>query len=293
MYLVGEETLMKPTAQNHLISEAANSFAYLELLFASWDALKLYLLNFASEYSDGSYVFRGHADASWKLEPTIDRLGLKDTIAAEARSIADFEKDVAIFSGTKDISFLNMPATDLQWLALMQHHGAATRLLDFSDSPFIAAFFAMANISASNRDKCIWAIPLDVIDKKNLSIIDDRSQTLTTHYEQLKIDKNRKPDILGYSYLDKQFERLFRQQGGFLYSLSSSRAFLPLLVQYFDDASLKSIPLLKLTVKNVSKTEVGHAIRDLKSMNITYSSLFPDIDGFSKDILLTEYIGEW
>ena len=31
---------------------------------------------------------------------------------------------------------------ELRCLAMMQHHGAATRLLDFSKSPFVAAFFA-------------------------------------------------------------------------------------------------------------------------------------------------------
>ena len=44
---------------------------------------------------------------------------------------------------------------DFQWLALMQHHGAPTRLLDFTWSPYVAAFLALER---AVDDAAVWAI---------------------------------------------------------------------------------------------------------------------------------------
>ena len=44
---------------------------------------------------------------------------------------------------------------ELRCLAMMQHHGAATRLLDFSKSPFVAAFFAL---ESAREEVCVYAL---------------------------------------------------------------------------------------------------------------------------------------
>ena len=44
---------------------------------------------------------------------------------------------------------------DFHWLALMQHHGAPTRLLDFTWSPYVAAFFALERTLG---DGVVWAM---------------------------------------------------------------------------------------------------------------------------------------
>ena len=50
----------------------------------------------------------------------------------------------------------NIPRPDdaMEWLSLMQHHGAPTRLLDFTWSPYVAAFFALYRATA---DAAVWA----------------------------------------------------------------------------------------------------------------------------------------
>lgn len=50
----------------HKSSDVGTSFSHVELIFDSWNELKLYLLNFHEKNPQGQYVFRGHADAAWE-----------------------------------------------------------------------------------------------------------------------------------------------------------------------------------------------------------------------------------
>ena len=62
------------------------------------------------------------------------------------------------FSSARRTSFsTSLPAVDddFQWLALMQHYGAPTRLLDFTWSPYVAAFFALERTLG---DGVVWAM---------------------------------------------------------------------------------------------------------------------------------------
>lgn len=173
----------------HRISENIKGFAYKEYIYDSWNDIKTFLFDFTS--NNNSYVFRGHADESWELKPTIDRFSLSDTVAVENKAIIDFKKDISIFVKDNDISFLNDSKSDLEWLALMQHHGVATRLLDFSVSPFVASFFAFSNINSNKTKRCLWALPLKYIDEKNQSFSTERTTILEKLYSDLKIDKKR------------------------------------------------------------------------------------------------------
>lgn len=48
------------------------------------------------------------------------------------------------------------PDTDLEWLALAQHYGLPTRLLDWTDGLLIAAWFAVEKAGAKSVDSAIW-----------------------------------------------------------------------------------------------------------------------------------------
>src|SRR5262249_12935652 len=74
----------------------------------------------------------------------------------------------------KAIHFLdNVPdrSDDFEWLALMQDHGAPTRLLDFTWSPYVAAFFALHNATGEG---VIWACNPAEIEKMKQVEVDKR-----------------------------------------------------------------------------------------------------------------------
>jgi FRG domain len=51
---------------------------------------------------------------------------------------------------------------ELEWLALMQHYGAPTRLLDCTTSPYVATFFAATSVQ-SPEDSAVWAFYLPTL----------------------------------------------------------------------------------------------------------------------------------
>ena len=107
---------------------------YRELRPSTWlEALAL--LNQLDHYS----IFRGQADSIWELRTSIERCAfLRNGWRMEKQLLNDFKRGAS--------SFLAVPPASLDtlsWLALMQHHGAPTRLLDFTNSPHIASYFAL------------------------------------------------------------------------------------------------------------------------------------------------------
>jgi hypothetical protein len=87
-----------------------------------------------------------------------------------------------IFERKSRLFLADVPNNDeIEWLALMQHHGAPTRLLDFTWSPYVAAFFALER---ATEDAAVWAINLPLlwaihdkhkIDRVNVGDADPRN----------------------------------------------------------------------------------------------------------------------
>src|SRR5215510_3064242 len=115
------------------------------------------------------WAFRGQRDASAPLFSLISRYFMSFNV--DPRAWPEQEGRILRIFKRKAIHFLNhVPDRDddFQWLALMQDHGAPTRLLDFTWSPYVAAFFALHN---ATRDAVIWACnPFEIERVKKVDI---------------------------------------------------------------------------------------------------------------------------
>jgi len=122
-------------------------------------------------------IYRGVSSVEHKLVTTLGRVNLKkgDTFdVVEKRALKIFKQRAVPF-----ISI--MPANDWEWLALAQHHGLPTRLLDWTRNPLVALYFSV-NKYNNNEQSAIYVLHKNdqqVVDiEQNKSPIEFSGQTL-------------------------------------------------------------------------------------------------------------------
>jgi hypothetical protein len=96
-----------------------------------------------------SFAYRGTTSINDDLMTTLRRLG-GNYADHEGHLLRNFRKYASRDSVPGDSQW--------NWLAVAQHHGLPTRLLDWSFSPFVAMHFATQLVEAYDTDGAIWMI---------------------------------------------------------------------------------------------------------------------------------------
>lgn len=91
-------------------------------------------LEWVDDHNSSTWAFRGLGDIDYQLLPSIGRLA-HYSLPRERAVLAAFQRRVPQF--TPDVGF-----EQWEYLALAQHHGVPTRLLDWTTNPLVAAYFA-------------------------------------------------------------------------------------------------------------------------------------------------------
>jgi hypothetical protein len=76
--------------------------------------------------------FRGHSKKEFKLVPSLFRYS---KVPIESNLIEKFKQNATLL-------LTDNKRQDIDWLFIMQHNGVPTRLLDWSESPLVALYFA-------------------------------------------------------------------------------------------------------------------------------------------------------
>ncbi len=92
--------------------------------------------------------FRGQSDFSWGLSPGIHRI---NNSTSETSLLSRFKQSAAMLIQKRYDD-------DFDWLFLMQHYGLPTRLLDWSESPLSALYFAVIDELKDGCDASLWLL---------------------------------------------------------------------------------------------------------------------------------------
>src|SRR5215470_10197795 len=143
----------------------SKSNTYKVVTLKSWEEY----LSIISDSPYQNWAFRGQRDASAPLFSVLSRYFM--SFRVDPRAWPEQEQRILRIFKRKAIHFLDhIPDRndDFEWLALMQDHGAPTRLLDFSWSPYVAAFFALHNTTGEG---VIWACnPVEIEKRKEVTL---------------------------------------------------------------------------------------------------------------------------
>ncbi|TCJ17779.1 FRG domain-containing protein [Flaviaesturariibacter flavus] len=236
---------------------------------------------FMDELSE-SWVFRGQAFAGWALQNAIERtdfIGLHSHV--EADFLAEFQRGARNYLSRDQI-----PEHLIEWLALMQHHGAPTRLLDFTKSPFIAAYFAYEICDPlAGGAISVWAININYLKARateELSRLypDELGDGQKFIHERLfeKIFYDNKHALVFPVEPFRMNRRYSLQQSTFV---STGRSDLPFMEQLQFLGAEMPRAVLKIESPAALQKEV---LRELQRMNLHRASLFPDLDGYAASL---------
>lgn len=239
-----------------------------------WEELKQFVNEFAHW---PNYIFRGHGEKDWLLESTLSR-ALKKIKEEDKEELV--KEHLKLFTleirGRRGSNPRKL--TDNELWALGQHYGLYTPLLDWSESPWVALFFALTSIEKSvEKKRVLWAL-----HKPDISKI-----KYPPRKDKLVNSPNSFPVEIIEPIIDEN-SRLVNQRG----------VFTKIDVRYDLQTWIEKAPnfgdwntLYKVIFPDALRDKI---LLELNLMNINYSSLFPDLEGSSRHVnirlLQTDYI---
>jgi FRG domain len=236
----------------------------------------------------GPLWYRGCGRASHQLKPSLYRHQGSKTI----EELMNLEKLLLARFQQRSIPFHSRSISDpWEWLFLMQHYGVPTRMLDWSESPLMALFFAAT--SAAHRlgfsgkpvfsgDAAIWMFDPTSWNKKAVDLKSFAGEVLATDdpnvsaYKPVGDVKTMKPFPISI-FGAHNSQRIVAQRGVFVCFGKDTR---PMEV-IFEREGFAPECLLKVVVRRGKLPAIYQALRP---HGLTDSVVFPDLDGLAREI---------
>ena len=234
------------------------------------------------------WMFRGHAKARWLPTSSLDRycsdfgFPARKKAVVESFLLQDFYRHLSAHEP-------GLPVTsDLQLLlALMQHHGTPTRMIDWTYSPFIATYIAL---EAAHGDAAVWALNGEWLEREANRVVPQLAPHLPRPSDY---DKSRDAETFQRLFMP-QLQRSPGRPAAFVYTVNPLLLNRRLSIQQgvftavgdVTKSFAANLAKYKGTRENLVKVVIDRNIgremlSELHRMGINRSSLLPGLDGFA------------
>lgn len=256
-----------------------------------------------------SFIWRGQRSSDWPLASTLQRalqhLPQNQKAAAAERHLAEFQYAARGRRGPSP-----SPLTENEWWALGQHYGLATPLLDWTTSPFAAAFFAFSEPhKPQSPSRAIYALSLSapnlgerllakiLLSKHALGLkwfwdptepdfgVKELKVGMEAIINEIVVEREKSlrqvaqtnQEVSIIRPMSNENPRLVNQAG--LFTKVPLRNPMCMWLRETFPASTKRELLIRIKIPDSARQL---CLRDLNRMNINHLTLFPDLEGASK-----------
>ena len=230
-----------------------------------------------------SVWFRGHEQARWKLTPRLYRPEYRGSSEAEIRQEFQIRAQQLLQGG-------RLPTDKWEWYFLMQHYGAPTRLLDWTDNPLVALYFALHSPTDDKRqpdtDAAVWVLNSWWLNRRSVAGIEGPMLSDWHEAQRYLLDlekafsRKREVRVGRPAAIDPpHVDRRLAAQGSHFVIFGSNRDLMRMKA-----AKSKRDRIWQIAKIRISRRATSSLRADLDLCGITRPLLFPDLQALCEDI---------
>jgi len=185
----------------------------------------------------------------------------------------------------RSVPFMRAPLRDDDWerLFFMQHFGIPTRLLDWTENPFVAMYFALTSQPAdATADSAVWILDPVAWNRKSLDhisynggILSVEEGLLDTYKPGAELDDMNTDPLAIYGFHNSA--RIVAQRGVFTIAGKDTRH----MEETYSANDYPADCLVKVRIANAERAPLRRALFDI---GFTHSVIYPDLDGLAKEM---------
>lgn len=215
----------------------------------------------------GDLWYRGQGEYSWNLSPGLLRL---TDAPSENSFLTRFKQSAAMLIDRH-------PKDSFDWMFLMQHYGVPTRLLDWTESPLTALYFAVSDKLREDFDGALWSLKPTELNKiagisvgeKNFILSFDDTELQSYSVQTLSQNPRNKLTPLA-TIATRNNPRIQAQLGVFT-------------IHHLDHRPIEDFCSKNEVIKyNIPKIRKEHIRKELKLLGISKFTLFPELSSIGE-----------